>query len=303
MFYNPLEQFEIYSVFSFIFGNLDFSIINASLSLVFGLLCLIISFQLLTKSQKQKTYLFSTNLSCLIDKTLLSFSKKFANYFPFIFTLLLSSLFFSFLLTGVIREVDPQLKPLDKDAIQALIILGMLTVGITTIRLFEFHNVTILDESEVDGYILPSLAITDISELGREKPKIYARGKPTIKDVFNLLDDGCHKRWCVLTNHIIIKVDTKFYVFYKVFSVKFFFGQNFFLNSKTSSFKSETVGLKYFIEICPKHKLSEIINFISFNPVVYKASQMEFRNKNISCPSILLQTKLILCYYNLWLFF
>jgi hypothetical protein len=36
MFYNPLEQFEIYSVFSFIFGNLDFSITNACLNLVFG---------------------------------------------------------------------------------------------------------------------------------------------------------------------------------------------------------------------------------------------------------------------------
>jgi len=56
---------------------------------VFGLLCLIISFQLLTKSQKQKTYLFSTNLACLIDKTLLSFGKKFSNNFPFIFTLIL----------------------------------------------------------------------------------------------------------------------------------------------------------------------------------------------------------------------
>jgi hypothetical protein len=38
MVYNPLEQFEIYSLFSFIFGNLDFSITNACLylNLVFG---------------------------------------------------------------------------------------------------------------------------------------------------------------------------------------------------------------------------------------------------------------------------
>jgi ATP synthase subunit 6 len=97
MFHNPLEQFEIYALFSFIFGNLDFSITNASLILVFGLLCLIISFQLLTKSQKQKTYLFSTNLSCLIDLIYTTLSsliednvgKKGQHYFPFIFTLFL----------------------------------------------------------------------------------------------------------------------------------------------------------------------------------------------------------------------
>jgi hypothetical protein len=266
MFHNPLEQFEIYSVFSFIFGNLDLSITNASFILVFGFVCLIISFQLLTKSQKQKTYLFSTNLSCLID-------------FTFTKIKLAKSLIFIYICIILAMETDVTQERMN-EFLGQLIFFGILATGISLVRLFESHHVTVVNLNDIEG-----------------------RLKSTVDDVIYKLKNKSEEGGGWLTGYVIIIDNNLLYIYYKNFSLSIFGGKSFIFNSDTLSYPNETMGLKALMRIVPKKKLSEVVWFLTMNPLVFTDWHLSFRKKNFSCTGLALQSKFVLCYFNLWLFF